>query len=106
MVILSHGFRQNIAEKCSYSKFTDCYGVIIHIYVDDLLIFGINMEGISKMKKYYTLKFKMKDLNKVDTILDIKVKKYNGGYALCQFHYVEKKLLKFHNLVIKEENSL
>jgi hypothetical protein len=38
-VILSHGFKHNNADKCIYSKFIDCYGVIICLYVDDLLIF-------------------------------------------------------------------
>jgi hypothetical protein len=39
-VILSHGFEHNNADKCIYSKFNDCYGVIICLYVDDMLIFG------------------------------------------------------------------
>jgi hypothetical protein len=104
-VILSHGFKHNNADKCIYSKFTDCYGVIICLYVDDLLIFGTNMEGISETKKYLTSKFKMKDLKEVDTILGIKVKKYSGGYALCQSHYIEKILLKFQRLGIKEAST-
>jgi hypothetical protein len=66
-VILSHGFKHNNADKCIYSKFTDCYGVIICLYVDDMLIFGTNMEGISETKKYLTSRFKMKDLKEVDT---------------------------------------
>jgi hypothetical protein len=101
-VILSHGFKHNNADKCIYSKFTDCYGVIICLYVDDMLIFGTNMEGIFETKKYLTSRFKMKDLKEVDTILGIKVKKHSGGYALCQSHYIEKILLKFQYLRIKE----
>jgi hypothetical protein len=100
-VILSHRFKYNNADKCIYSKFTDCYGVIICLYVDDLLIFGTNMEGISETKKYLTSKFKMKDLKEVDTILGIKVKKFSEGYALCQSHYIEKIFLKFQHLEIK-----
>lgn len=69
---LSHGF----IHKCIYSKFTNCYSVITCLYVDDLLIFGTNIEGITKTKKHLTSKFKMKDLKKVDTILGVKVKKY------------------------------
>jgi hypothetical protein len=105
-VILSHGFKHNNADKCIYSKFTDCYGVIICLYVDDMLIFGTNMEGISETKKYLISKFKMKDLKEVDTILGIKVKKHSGGYALCQTHYIEKILLKFQYLRIKEVTTL
>ena len=48
-----------------------------------MLIFGTNMEGISEIKKYLTLRFKIKDLKEVDTILGIKVKKHSEGYALC-----------------------
>ena len=39
--ILSNGFIHNHNDKCTYSKFTKEYGVIIHLYVDDL--FGMNM---------------------------------------------------------------
>ena len=67
-----------------------------------MLLFGTNMEGIFETKKYLTSRFKIKDLKEIDTILGIKVKKHSGGYALCQSHYVEKILLKFQYLRIKE----
>ncbi|KAM1307924.1 hypothetical protein ACFX2H_010118 [Malus domestica] len=104
-VILSYGFRHNNADKCIYSKFTNDYGVVICLYVDDLLIFGTNMKGVSETKEYLNSKFKMKDLNEVDTILGIKVKKHSRDYALCQSHYIEKLLLKFKHLQIKEANT-
>ncbi|KAK2998650.1 hypothetical protein RJ639_024320 [Escallonia herrerae] len=53
------------------------YGVIICLYVDDLLIFGTNLEGIFETKEYLNSRFKMKDLNEIDTVLGIKVKKHN-----------------------------
>lgn len=68
--------------------------VIICLYVDDMLIIGINMKGINETKKYLDSKFKMKDLGEADAILGIKVKKHSGGYALCQCHYIEKVLKK------------
>jgi hypothetical protein len=37
-VILSHGYVINGADKCKYSKFENNVGVIICLYVDDLLI--------------------------------------------------------------------
>lgn len=46
----------------------------------------------------------MKDLGQVDTLLDIKVRKYNGGYALCQNYYIDKMLNKFQYLKIREVN--
>ncbi|KAK3024059.1 hypothetical protein RJ639_043420 [Escallonia herrerae] len=50
----------------------NAYGVIICLYVDDLLIFGTNLEGIFETKEYLNSRFKMKDLNEVDTVLGIK----------------------------------
>jgi hypothetical protein len=38
-VILANGFKHNGANKCVYSKFTSEYGVIVCLYVDDMLIF-------------------------------------------------------------------
>ena len=56
------------------------------------------MKGILNTKKYLTSQFKMEDLSEVDTILDIRVKKYSGGYVLCQSHYIDKVLLKFNHI--------
>uniref|UniRef100_A0A2N9EEB8 CCHC-type domain-containing protein n=1 Tax=Fagus sylvatica TaxID=28930 RepID=A0A2N9EEB8_FAGSY len=94
-VILANGFKHNGADKCVYSKFTSEYGVIVCLYVDDMLIFGTNMLGVCETKKYLASVFKMKDLNEADTILGIKVKRHSEGYALCQSHYIEKVLLKY-----------
>jgi hypothetical protein len=46
----------------------------------------------------------MKDLDEVNTILGIKVKKHSSGYALNQSHYIKKMLDKFKHLNIKEAN--
>ncbi len=77
------------------SKFIDFYGVIICLYVDDILIFGKNMEGIFETKKYPTSRFKMKDRKEVDTILGIKVKKHNG-VMLCVNLIMLKNFLNFN----------
>jgi hypothetical protein len=63
------------------------------------------MIGIVETKRYLTSIFKMKDLDEVDTILGIKVKKHSSGYALNQSHYIEKMLDKFKYLNIKEANT-
>ncbi|GKB04884.1 retrovirus-related pol polyprotein from transposon TNT 1-94 [Tanacetum coccineum] len=80
--ILSNGFTHNSSDRCIYSKFTKDYGVILCLYVDDILIVGTNMEGINETKKFMSSCFQMKDMNEVDTILGIKVKRHSGGYAL------------------------
>ena len=73
--------------------------------MDDLLLFGTNMLGICETKKYLTSIFKMKDMNEVDTILGIKIKKENKGVILTQSHYIEKMLIKYNYLGIKEFNT-
>ena len=95
----------NSSDKCMYSKFTKEYGVIVCLYVDDMLIFGTNMKGVRKIKKYISSMFQMKDSNEVDTILEIKIKRHNKRFALCQSHYVEKVLQRFEHLNIKETNT-
>jgi hypothetical protein len=105
-VILANGFKHNGADKCVYSKFTSEYGIIVCLYVDNMLIFGTNMLNVCETKKYLASVFKMKDLNEADTILGIKVKRHSGGYALCRSHYIEKVLLKYKHLNVKEVNTL
>ena len=66
-VILSHGFHHNSADKFIYLEFSKDYGVIICLYVNDMLIVSTNIQGINETKKYLTSQFKMKDLGEVDT---------------------------------------
>ena len=104
-VILEYGFKHNGADRCIYSKFTENFGVIVCLYVDDMLIIGTNIDGVNDTKAYLSSKFQMKDLGEVDKILGVKVKKHSGGFALCQSHYIEKMLNKFSHLKIKEANT-
>ena len=106
--ILLNGFHYNGVDKCMYSKFTKNkikIEVITCLYVDDMLLFSINIIGIIETKRYLTFIFKMKDLGEVDIILDIKVKKHSSGYTLNQSHYIEKILNKFKHLNIKKANT-
>ena len=98
-VVFSNGFVHNGADKCMYSKFTKEYGVIVCLYMDDMLIFGTNMKGACETKKYLSSMFQMKDLNEVDTILGIKIKRHSEGFTLCQSHYVEKVLQRLNILI-------
>ena len=98
-MILEYGFKHNGADKCIYSKFTETFDVIICLYVDDMLIIGTNMDEVIDTKDYLSFTFQMKDLG-------VKFKRHSGGFALCQSHYIEKKLTKFNHLHIKEENTL
>jgi hypothetical protein len=65
-------------------------GVILCLYVDDILIFGTNIDVINEVKSFISKSFDMKDLGEADVILNIKLVKADGGilkgkYALNLF---------------------
>jgi hypothetical protein len=94
--LTSIGFVTNEADKCVYYRYGGGEGVILCLYVDDILIFGTNLELIKEVKDFLSQKFEMKDLGDADVILNIKViKGENGGVTLSQTHYVEKMLSRF-----------
>ncbi|GKB08822.1 retrovirus-related pol polyprotein from transposon TNT 1-94 [Tanacetum coccineum] len=102
--VISFRFKHNSANMCIYTKSTKDYTLVTCLYVDDMLIISITINGISKTKSYLSSNFKMKDLGEVDTILRIKVKRTNDQISLSQSHYIEKILTKFQHLHIKESN--
>ena len=69
-------------------------GVILCLYVDDILIFSTNIE-INEVKSFLSKSFDMKDLGEADVILNIKLIKGENGITLSQSHYVEKILSRF-----------
>ncbi|GJX23982.1 zinc finger, CCHC-type containing protein [Tanacetum coccineum] len=71
----SEGFvmpgNEHKSDKYVCSKFDGSgKGVIICLYVDDMLIFGIDQNQVDKTKKFLSSKFSMKDMGKADVILD------------------------------------
>nr|GEX27972.1 zinc finger, CCHC-type [Tanacetum cinerariifolium] len=96
-VVLSSGFHLNQSDKCVYSKFDDSgKGVIICLYVDDMLIFGTDQNQVDKTKKFLSSRFLMKDMGEADVILGIKIERENKGIVITQSHYIEKILKKFN----------
>jgi hypothetical protein len=67
-------------------------GVILCLYVDDILIFGTNIDVINEVKSFLSKSFDMKYLREADVIPNIKLIKADGGLTLLQSHYVEKVL--------------
>jgi hypothetical protein len=79
-----------------YYRYGGGEGVILCLYVDDILIFGTSLELINEVKNFLSQKFEKKDLGEADVILNIKlIKGENGGATLSQTHYVEKILIRF-----------
>jgi hypothetical protein len=78
-----------------YYRYGGGNGVILCLYVDDILIFGTNIDVINEVKSFLSTKFDMKDLGEADVILNIKLVKDESGITLSQTHYVEKVLSRF-----------
>ncbi|GJZ37537.1 zinc finger, CCHC-type containing protein [Tanacetum coccineum] len=84
-----YGLKQAPSKFDSSSK-----GVIICLYVNDMLIFGTDQNQVDKTKKFLSSRFFMKDM--ADVILRIKIKRKNKGIVITQSHYI-KKILKKSN---------
>jgi hypothetical protein len=95
--LTSAGFEVNEADKCVYYRYGGGNGVILCLYVDDILIFENNIEVIKEVKEFISNNFEMEDLGEADVILNIKLLKQeeNGGVALVQSHYVKNVLSRF-----------
>ncbi|RVW34319.1 Retrovirus-related Pol polyprotein from transposon TNT 1-94 [Vitis vinifera] len=100
-VLVTNGYSINDADKCIYNKYEDNTCVVICLYVDDILIFGTNLEVVCENKKFLGSKFDMKDLGEVEVILGIKITRIPNGLKLSQEHYVEKILRKFEHFDCK-----
>ena len=94
-VIMSNVFTINECDKCVYVKDTNNGYVIVCLYVDDMLILGINNYIITTTKKMLSSKFNIKDLGVANVILGIKISRTSGGLILFQSHYIEKLLNNF-----------
>nr|GEZ53327.1 hypothetical protein [Tanacetum cinerariifolium] len=68
------GHESKVSDKCVYSKFdASGKGVIIYLYVDDMLIFGTEQDQVNKTKEFLSSKFDMKDLGEAEMILETPV---------------------------------
>jgi hypothetical protein len=70
-------------------------GVILCLYVDDILIFGTSFDVINEFKTFLCQSFDMKDMDEADVILNIKLIKRENEITLTQSHYVKKVLSHF-----------
>ncbi|GJW27757.1 zinc finger, CCHC-type containing protein [Tanacetum coccineum] len=79
------------ADKCVYSKFDETgKGVIICLYVDNMMIFDTDHVQVDLRKEFLSLRFSMKDMREADVILGIMIKHESNGIEISQSHYIEK----------------
>ena len=77
--LTSAGFAVNEADSCVYYRYGGGKGVILCLYVDDILIFGTDIDVINEVKSFLSTKFDMKDLGEADVILNIKLIRMRVG---------------------------
>nr|GEZ19060.1 zinc finger, CCHC-type [Tanacetum cinerariifolium] len=96
-VVLSNGYLLKQADECVYSKSDEFgKGVIICLYVDDMLIFGTDQVQVDMTKEFLLSRFSMKDMEEADVILGIRIKHESNGIAISQSHYIKNVLKKFN----------
>jgi hypothetical protein len=78
-----------------YYRYGRGQGVILCLYVNDILIFKTSLDVINEVKTFLCQSFDMKDMGEADVILNIKLIKEENGITLTQSHYVEKILSHF-----------
>ena len=61
--MIENGYKLNECDKFVYSKSWNNLHVIISLFVDDMLIFGLNMNAINETKNMIKSHFDMKDSN-------------------------------------------
>jgi hypothetical protein len=65
-------------------------GVILCLYVGDILLFGTSLDVINEVKTFLCQSFNMKDLIEADVILNNKLIERENEITLTQSHYVKK----------------
>jgi hypothetical protein len=84
--LTSARFAVNEADTCVYYCYGGGKGVILCLYVDDILIFGTSIDEINDVKSFLSENFDIKDLEEADVILNIKLNKDENGITLLQSH--------------------
>ncbi|KAL8157716.1 hypothetical protein AgCh_002428 [Apium graveolens] len=92
--VLDFEFLVNESNKCVSYKVSGNDCVIMCLYVDDILLFGTNIEIIKETKSLLKRHFEIKDMGKASIILGIKLTQSTDGITLSQSHYIERSILK------------
>jgi hypothetical protein len=71
--LISANYVVNEVDRCVYYRHGGGYFVILCLYVDDILMFGTNMDIINAVKSFLSKSFDMKYLGEANVILNIKL---------------------------------
>ena len=82
IILVDTDFVVNSSDTCVYSKSVGSDCVNICLYIDDMLIFGHNVNVINETKNILSSKFEMKDLGEADVISGVKIKR-TANVSFC-----------------------
>ena len=92
------GFQKCNADHCCYFKRYRSSYIILLLYVDDMLIAGLDMDDIRRLKQQFLKEFDMKELGPAKKILGIQITrdKQRGFLQLSQADYINRVLQRFN----------
>ena len=88
--LISLDFIKSNHEQSLYLKCSDTKTLIVHVYVDDLIVTGSSSAGIENFKAEMTREFDMSNLGSLSSYLGIEVKQGKKFIFLSQTAYAQK----------------
>lgn len=100
--LLQMGFRKSLSDATLYIKGNKLNFIVVSLYVDDLLVTGINDKLVKKFKEDMQNTFEMTDLGEMVYFLRMEIKQKQNEVFICQKKYTREILKKFRMKNCKE----
>ena len=91
--LIKIGFKRSNVDTCLYVNTEP--GIIIAIWVDDILIASKSRENIVKVKGQLAGVFRMKDLGNLTHFLGMRITRTSDGTSIDQSMYIKDMLARF-----------
>lgn len=69
--------------------------IVLVVYVDDILLVGVNVSELDDLKSFLDSQFKIKDLGSVH-FLGLEITSHHDGYLMTQQKFTSELLAEFH----------
>lgn len=87
-VLLQYGFTQAHSDHTSFVLKSGNHLVILIVYVDDIILTGNCLVSITKVKKYLSTVFEVKDLGSLRYFLGMEIGRNHSGMSISQRKYI------------------
>ncbi|KAG9442724.1 hypothetical protein H6P81_018578 [Aristolochia fimbriata] len=85
--IVKFGYTQSSHDSALFIRQFSSGTVLLLLYIDDMMITGDDIQGISDLKRYLSSCFEMKELGQLRYFLGLEVLPLDDGYGLSQVKY-------------------